>query len=301
MERDVALVDAFTDESLTGNAAGVVVEAEDLSTDRMAAVARELSVSETAFVTESEDDADRQVRFFTPTQEVDLCGHATIATHAYLHSTGAIDAGPHRMATEVGVLEVEVTEDGVVWMAQEEPSIREVDVGYDDLGAALGIDPATLRDVGADLPVAVASTGLPFLVVPANFLDAVGSATPDDEAIERLCDPHGAAGVYLFTFDALEAESTLHGRCFTAPVGIHEDPVTGTASGAVGAYLDRFGAFDETPEEMVFEQGHYLDRPGSVRVRVDDDDPVRVGGTAVTALEGTLTIPDDDSEEILEA
>lgn len=301
MERDVSLVDAFTDEPLTGNAAGVVVDAEGLSTDQMAAVARELSVSESAFVTGAEADADRRVRFFTPTQEVDLCGHATIATHAYLHSTGAIEAGRHRMATEVGVLEVEVTEDGVVWMAQDEASVRDVDVEYDDLGAALGVDLATLRDVGADLPVALASTGLPFLVVPANFLDAVGSADPDDEAIERLCEPHGAAGVYLFTFDALEAESTLHGRCFTAPVGIHEDPVTGTASGAVGAYLDRFGAFDETPDEMLFEQGHYLDRPGRVRVRVRDEGPVRIGGTGVTALEGRLAIPDDDSGEILEA
>jgi PhzF family phenazine biosynthesis protein len=301
MERDVALVDAFTDEPLSGNAAGVVVDAGDLSTDQMAAVARELSVSETAFVTDGGDDADRRVRFFTPTQEVDLCGHATIATHAHLRSTGAIDAGTHRMATDVGVLEVEVTDDGVVWMAQEEPSVSEVDVEYDDLGGALGVDPATMRDVGADLPVAVASTGLPFLVVPVNFLDAVGSVDPDDTAVEQLCDPYGAAGIYLFSFDALEAESTLHGRSFTAPVGIHEDPVTGTASGAVGAYLDRFGAFDRTPEEMVFEQGHYVDRPGRVRVRVGDDGPVRVGGTAVTALEGTLTIPDDDSGEILEA
>jgi len=298
MEIDVALVDAFTDEPLTGNAAGVVPDAAGLSERQMAAVARELAVSETAFRLPS-DDARARVRFFTPRQEVDLCGHATVATHAHLLSEGALAPGTHTMETAVGVLEVELTADGVVWMSQDEPTVRAIDVDYGTVADALGIDPATLSDVGADLPVALASTGLPFVVVPANFLEAVGSATVDDRAVERICEPHGAAGIYLFSFDTLSAASTLHGRCFCAPVGISEDPVTGTASGAVGAYLDRFDAFGELPEELVFEQGHYVDRPGRVRVRVGDG--VRVGGAGVTTLSGTLSVPEGDSDEILEA
>jgi PhzF family phenazine biosynthesis protein len=176
-----------------------------------------------------------------------------------------------------------------------------VDVGADRLGAALGIDPAALRDVGADLPTAVASTGLPFLVVPVNFLERLGEADPDDDAVEALADEFDVAGVYAFTFDALDADATLHGRAFVPSLGISEDPVTGTASGAVGGYLRRVDAFDgDAPDELVFEQGHFLDRPGRVRVRVESDG-VRVGGRATVALDGEIRVPDDDGDEIIEA
>ncbi|RBI58855.1 PhzF family phenazine biosynthesis protein [halophilic archaeon] len=309
------LVDAFTDEPLAGNAAGVVPDADDLTGAQMQAIARELSVSETAFFVES-DDADRRVRYFTPTTEVDLCGHATVASHFRLLEDGEIEPGTHSLETNVGVLDVDVTEDGTVWMTQDDPTVERVDVDYDRLGDALGIDPAALRDVGADLPPAVASTGLPFLVVPVNFLEHLGNADPDAAAVEELCEAVDAVGVYAFSFDALDGDSTLHGRMFAPLAGVPEDPVTGTASGATGAYLRRFEAFDEpeagpatddatgetgsVPEEMRFEQGHFVDRPGHVRVRVGDE--VRVGGRAVTALEGSLVVPEaDDDDDILEA
>jgi len=297
--RRVALVDAFTTEPLAGNAAGVVPDAADLDDDQMGAVARELAVSETAFV-EPSADADRRLTYYSPTQEVDLCGHATIATHGFLHADGRIDPGTHSIETNVGVLDVEVERDGTVWMSQDAPAVQPVDVDYDRLGEALGVDSAAFRDVGADLPAAVASTGLPFLVVPVNFLEHVGSADPDDDAVEAIADEHDAAGVYLFTFDALDAESTLHARTFVPGLGISEDPVTGTASGAVGAYLRQMGAFTDFPDELVMEQGHYLDRPGTVRVRVDGAD-VRVGGRATVSLDGRLGVPSQEDDDILEA
>ena len=297
--RRALLVDAFTADPLAGNAAGVVPDAEDLSADRMGAVAAELSVSETAFVLPA-DDADRRLRYFSPTQEVDLCGHATIAAHAHLHQEGAIDPGEHTVETNVGVLDVEVGDDGIVWMTQNRPEVRRVDVGYDRLGDALGIDPAALRDVGADLPTAVASTGLPFLVVPVNFLEHLSSAAPDYPALETLAEEYDAAGVYAFTFDALEGDSTLHARAFAPGLGLREDPVTGTAAGACGAYLREVSAFDgELPEEMVFEQGHFVDRPGRIRVQVGAE--VRVGGRAVTSLDGRLTVPPEEDDDIIEA
>ena len=291
------LVDAFTDEPLAGNAAGVVPDADDLSTDQMRAVARELGASETAFLLPSEA-ADRRVRYFTPAREVDLCGHATIGSHAHLAADGVVDEGTHALETNVGVLEIEIESDGTVWMTQADPEIRRVDLDYDRVGDALGIDPAALRDVGADLPLAVASTGMSFLVVPVNFLTHVGNADPDMQAVANLCREVDAVGVYAFTFDALSADSTLHGRMFAPLAGVDEDPVTGTASGAVGAYLEREGAFDEFPEEMVFEQGHFVDRPGYVRVRIGDE--VRVGGRALTALDGTLSVPEIESDEMIE-
>ena len=297
--RRALLVDAFTDDSFAGNAAGVVPDADGLTDEQMQAIADELAVSETAFFRES-DDADRRVRYFTPTTEVDLCGHATIASHAHLHEDGAIDPGTHSLETNVGVLDIEVGEDGTVWMTQDDPDIREVDLDYDRVADALGVDPAALKDIGADLPPAVASTGLPFLVVPVNFLEHVGGMDPDLGAIEAISEAVDATGIYAFTFDAVDVDSTLHGRMFAPAAGVPEDPVTGTASGATGAYLRKYEAFDgEFPDEMVFEQGHFVDRPGRVRVRIGEE--VRVGGRAATALDGELRVPAVEDDDIIDA
>jgi len=320
--RRTLLVDAFTDEPLAGNVAGVVPDATGLSDDRMGRIAAELGASETAFVRPADgsdaepaaaDDADEpiaadhRIRYFSPTTEVDLCGHATIAAYATLFADGSVDVGEYTLRTNVGDLPVTVTDEGGVRMTQEPPTVEVVDpetLDADRLGGALGIDPAALRDVGADLPVAVASTGLPFLVVPVNFLEHLGGAAPDADAIEALSDEFDVAGVYAFTFDTLEAASTLHGRAFAPALGIDEDPVTGTASGAVGEYLRAVEAFDgEFPDELRFEQGHFVDRPGHVRVWVgDESDPVEIGGDAVVSLEGELRLPDEeDDDDIIRA
>ncbi|WP_338727636.1 PhzF family phenazine biosynthesis protein [Haladaptatus sp. DJG-WS-42] len=291
-------VDAFTDEPLTGNAAGVVPNADGLSETQMQAIARELNQSETAFVL-STGSADRRVRYFTPKQEVDLCGHATIAMHACLAETGDLDVGAHTLETNVGVLDIELEADGTVWMTQNQPAIREVDVDPVEVADALDIDPAALTDIEDELPLARATTGLPFLIVPMTFLEQLGQAAPDMAKIEALSEEVDAAGIYAFTFDALSAQATLHGRMFAPRLGLLEDPVTGTASGATGAYLRHFGAFDTMPDEMLFEQGHFVSRPGEVRVRVGDQ--IQVGGRAVTAFDGSVVIPTFDDDDILEA
>jgi len=295
------LVDAFTGEPCAGNAAGVVPDADDLTEGQMQAIAAELGASETAFVRDS-DTADRRLRYFTPETEVDLCGHATIAAHAHLFADGAIDAGEHTLETNVGDLDIEVADDGTVWMTQNPPEIREVDVSYERVAAATGLDEEALRGASDDLPLAVASTGLSFLVAPVTYLSDLGDASPDFDAVEALADDVSAAGVYAFSFDALDSESTLHGRTWVPGAGVDEDPVTGTASGAAGAYLEHYAAFGgDIAEEMVFEQGHFVDRPGRVRVRVQDGAGPRVGGTAVETLDGTLEVPPVDEDEILEA
>ncbi|EMA46760.1 PhzF family phenazine biosynthesis protein [Halococcus saccharolyticus] len=293
------LVDAFTDEPLAGNTAGVVPEADDLSAAQMQAIARELGASETAFF-RSADDADRRVRYFTPTTEVDLCGHATIASHALLREDGTIDDGAHTLTTNVGVLDIEI--DGEqVWMTQNDPAIDTVDLDIERVAAALGVETAAIADV--DLPLARGSTGLPFLIVPITFLSALGECEPDLAAIETLCESADATGLYAVTFDTLTTDATAHGRMFAPAAGVPEDPVTGTASGAVGAYLRHFEAVETS--EMIFEQGHFVDRPGRVDVHIDADAPsgeqVRVGGRASIALDGELAVPEIDEVGVIEA
>ena len=296
--RRVHLVDAFAEEPLSGNVAGVVPDADGLVDEQLQAIAAELGASETAFLFPSAT-ADRRIRYFTPETEVDLCGHATIASHGLLAASGHLDPGEHTLETNVGVLTIELDEDGTVWMAADEPSVRQVDPDYDRLADALGVDSAALSEVGADLPTAVASTGLSFLIVPVAFLESLGGAAPDLEAIEELSTAYDVAGVYAFTFDTLSGDSTLHARMFAPAIGVPEDPVTGTASGACGAYLDHVGAFDgDESEELRFEQGHFLDRGGIARVRIEDG--IDVGGSSVESLEGSIAIPDADEDDIIE-
>jgi PhzF family phenazine biosynthesis protein len=110
--RHVAILDVFTSDPLSGNPAGLVPDAGGLDGEQMQAIARELNASETAFISPSED-ADRRIRYFTPTQEVDLCGHATIGSHAWLAQEGRIEDGAHTLETNVGVLDIEI-DDGTV-------------------------------------------------------------------------------------------------------------------------------------------------------------------------------------------
>ena len=291
-------VDAFTDEPLSGNPAGVIPDADGLEPERMQAVAAELSVSETAFVHPS-GSADFRLRYFAPTTEVDLCGHATVATFGHLSEDGVVEPGTYAVETNVGVLDVTVEDDGTVWLDQDTPTVVEVELSYDRVADALGIDVATLQDVGADLPLAIAEAGVRYLVVPVNFLEHLGDVDPDLGAVEELTEEVDATGLYAFTFDAVGAESQLHARMFAPGAGIPEDPVCGTGAGAVTAYLDHYGAFaDEFPDEVVIEQGHFVDRPGQVRARTA---PLRVGGRSVTALDGSLVVPEADEDEILEA
>ena len=293
--RHALLVDAFTDEPLAGNPAGVVPDAEGLSEAQLRGIARELNASETAFVLPS-GSADRRLRFFTPTTEVDLCGHATVASHAYLHASGAIAPGEHTVETNVGVLDIDIEDDGTVWMTQTPPEVREVELDPEAVAAALGLEASALEVDG--LPIARATTGLPAVIVPVRLLEHLGAVDPDHPAIEALTDEVDAVGLYAFTFDTLEADATLHGRFFAPGAGVPEDPVTGTASGATGGYLRHVGAFETMPEVLVFEQGDFVDRPGRVRVRVGES--VQVGGRAAVALDGELTVPPLADDEIIE-
>ena len=294
--RRTLIVDAFTTEPLTGTPVGVVPDAAGLDADQMVAISRELGAPEAAFVTGSEV-ADRRLRYVTPEGETDLSRDATVAAHAYLFSEGVVGAGTHSVETNDGVFDVDVRQDGVVWIGMPTPEVSEVGTDETRVAAALGIDAGHV--VSGELPIAVASAGMSVLVVPVDYLSTLGAMEPDHDAIEELIATVGVTGVYAFTFDTLDRESTLQGRLFVPGECITETPGRGAASGAVGAYLRFTEAFDEMPEKMMFERGHYVDRPGRVLVHVGD--MIRIGGEAITSLDGELDVPNSDDDEIIEA
>jgi len=290
VSRPIYKVDAFTRVPLQGNPAGVVPLARGLSEGEMLAVAREMNVSETAFVLPSRE-ADVRLRFFTPTQEVPLCGHALVAAVTLLHELGEAhlsgDVGRVTVETGAGVIGVDLVRDrgGVrIDMTQAAPAFRPFAGPGDRLLKILGASPEDLR---GDLPLELAYTGLWHLVVPLASADALDGLLPDCRDLAALTREVGAIGTYVF----VEEGDAFRCRCFAPAAGVDEDPVTGTGAGALGAYLLRHRVVRPAAAFTVF-QGEACGRAGTLRV-VAAGEPgvprsVVVGGHAVVSLRGEL-------------
>ena len=285
-------VDAFSDVPFGGNPAGVVLNAEGLDDAAMLGIAREMNLSETAFVTPS-DVADFRVRFFTPRREVDLCGHATIGTFAALEEEGRLakDRTTFTQETGAGVLPVEIQREGprpLIMMTQALPTFREAS-SRTEVAALLRID----ADELLDLPVAVVSTGLPWLTFGLRSLKTLSGLRPDFPAIAKASREGDYVGFSVFSPETLKPESTYHIRSFAPVVNIDEDPVCGTCNGCVSAYVVNYRVVPLSDRVcMTAEAGYGVDRPGRVSTiverRGDRITAVRVGGPAVTVLDGAI-------------
>ena len=270
-------VDAFTTRPFTGNSAGVVLDAASLPEARMQLLARELRHSETAFILPS-SKADYRIRFFTPAKEVDLCGHASIAAAWVLASEGRLRAGRARQETRLGVLDLEVARDRIR-MELAPPKTEAVDVRPEDLTAVLGsseLDPSR--------PLQKAYAGLWTLIVPMKDEASINLCQPKLPDLAALNLEQGVLGTLLF---ASTPDGSLYSRFFAPAVGVPEDPVTGTANGALGGYLVRNG-IAPGPAFRV-RQGDAMGRPGEVEVHATSGE-VRIGGQAVILSRGSIAI-----------
>jgi trans-2,3-dihydro-3-hydroxyanthranilate isomerase len=294
-EYEIRIVDAFTTIPYAGNQAAVLTRADGLGEEQMQAIAREMNLSETAFVFPS-NVATFRVRFFTPAKEIPLAGHPTIATMHALAEEGRIDVSVGRLRVtqelSVGVLPVDLARDESgrvrVAMTQAAPEfLATLDPAR--AAEALGLDPA---DCIPHLPVQVVSTGTPQVMVPVRSLDVLRAVQPDYALLAALERDFGYFSTHVFTLETLDPASRAHSRHFLGGGGPLEDPVTGSASGGMAAYLWRHGLVRE--RRYTVEQGHLMGRPGLVEVEVegDGDEPrvVRVAGSAVTVLRGTIRV-----------
>ena len=276
-------INAFAKTLEGGNPAGVVVHADNLPVKKMQEVARIIGVSETAFVMKS-NIADFEVRFFTPTSEVDLCGHATIGTFAVLLGRKIIKPGLYSQQTRAGILCVEAREDGIIMMNQATPVFSKE---LDKAAAAEVADALQLVQDGlvSDLPLQIVSTGLRDLLVPVRSMDILNSIRPDFGKVRDISRKYKAVGVHLFTLETLSG-STAHCRDLAPVVGIPEESATGTASGALACYLYRHGRIGtDSLDNIVFEQGYTMGLPSEIlaSLRVEDVEirEIRVGGKAL--------------------
>jgi trans-2,3-dihydro-3-hydroxyanthranilate isomerase len=296
--------DVFTEDPFGGNPVAVFPDAHGLSDYQLQQIAREMNLSETVFVLPPTDQAAVvRLRIFTPTQEIPFAGHPVLGTFYVLAQLGLIAAtdGVTRVMQEcnIGLFPVELhAREGQishVVMTQPKPEflgpVDEMEDVY-KIAAALDLPKYAITDM--KWPIEVVSTGLPVLIVPVRTLTAVRSIQPNASAIMDICSRFGANGIMVFTTVTVEPSATVHARMFAPSIGILEDPATGSASGALGAYLVQKGVVDVAPTtDIVVEQGYEIERPSQILVRVESDDDiiktVKVGGQCVMVVEGTLT------------
>ena len=284
---ELYVADAFTTVRFSGNQAGVALlgAGEFPAESLMRALAGELKHSETAFVKQTGPKAFH-IRYFTPAEEVDLCGHATIAAFTVLRDTGAIAPGDCALHTRSGNLEIGVGADAV-WMDMAAPqdgrSFSEAE--QEELYAAYGL---TLADRPEGLEPQAVSTGLMDILLPVKDLETLERAEQNEAQVTRLSEGYNVVGVHMFCPHTPDAAA--HCRNFAPLYAIPEEAATGTSNGALTWYLYRRGLIQAGADNR-FVQGEKMGKPSEILSRITEDGSgikVRVGGRALLTLKCEL-------------
>lgn len=282
------IVDAFSDEIFGGNTAGVVVY-DDIPDSYMKSLASELRFSETAFI-KPLDVNKFDIRFFTPNAEVELCGHATIASFSALRTAGYIPAnGKYLMNTLSGLLPVYV-EDDFTMMEQASP-IKGIEI--DDvktLAEIMKIPAEEIGDCSYQLKPQVISTGLFDIMLPVKTKEILNRISPDYFKLSEFSKTYNVVGVHAFTLDS--SKYTASCRNFAPLYGINEEAATGTSNGALTYYLYLHNVINEFDKNYMFSQGESMNRPSVITTRIEKDHDIKIlcGGKSRIISSGELYI-----------
>lgn len=272
MPHTINQVNAFTAGGKNGNPAGVVLDAGELSEEQMLGIAARAGFSETAFVSASKQ-ATYKVRFFTPTEEVDLCGHATIATWSFMHEQRIIPAGSYTQETLAGILGISVGDDGLVFMEQAEAEFYDV-IPASSVAPLLGI---AANELHPSLKSQIVSTGLRDLLVPLKDNSVLARMRPEFGLITDFSKRHNLTGLHVFSLKDGPG-SIADTRNFAPAVGIPEECATGTSNGALLCYLKQHNALPDQPIYGI-EQGKAMNKLSYIHGKFVDE-KVWIGGRA---------------------
>ena len=290
MEFDFDWVDAFTDQVFGGNGCAVVHGGAVLPDDLCTAYVRETSLVECTFTGPSEI-ADFKVKYYLASREIPFAGHPTIATVAALRHRGLIGEGPLRLETGAGMVEIEVR-GAQIAMTQIAP-VFGVEVPVDLVSNVGGLEPGDI--IGQPQ---VVSTGLPFCITVLRSRAALEGLKLDSRALAdynaHLGQDSDMMEPFWVTLDGATSAGDTYARLLLAPPSPAEDPFTGSATGAMAAYLWARGLIDSP--RFVAEQGHLMGRPGRAEVEVlgprDAISGVRVAGQGCVVMSGQVFMPE---------
>jgi trans-2,3-dihydro-3-hydroxyanthranilate isomerase len=283
MDLAYRVVNVFTvgDDPFSGNPLAVFEDAVGVTEAQMQAIARQLNLSETTFVTaRGGDDVDAEVRIFTPEYELPFAGHPTLGT-AYVVSS--LSSGRKDVLLGMPAGRVPVSNNGSHWVLTTAvaPTTRPVDVPAEDLAAMVGVAPG---DIGDD-PLWI-DTGVEQLILPLRSVAAVRRAQADPRLLRRHGESNrGEALVYVWA--PIDDEAVEARLFFTQGAGAIEDPATGSACANLGGWWHARG---ERGLRRVVHQGAAVHRPSELRLEVDADGGIHVGGTVHELGKGVLVL-----------
>ncbi len=267
----VYIAAAFCKDNSGGNKAGVVLNGAVLSSEEKMQIAAKLGYSETAFLAES-DDADWKLEYFTPAEEVPLCGHATVAAFTVLHQLKLLQKQELQIETKAGILNVCVHEDGSVFMEQNLPQFYEKPK-IEELKHCLRTE-----GISSQLPLQIVSTGLKDILVPMKSTKDLWDMQPDFEVMSQLSREYDVIGVHAYVLTSDE-ETTAVCRNFAPLYEIDEEAATGTSNCALACLLFQHGL---RCQRYVFEQGHVLNSVSRIIAQLESTNDhitrVMVGG-----------------------
>lgn len=269
---------AFSDDPGGGNPAGVVLNAGELDDAIMLDIAKTVGYSETAFLWPGDGAGRFRIRYFSPAAEVPFCGHATIATAVALSDHGA--GGDLHFSTPAGGVAVRVRPDGVghsvATLTSVPPSVGAV--GNAVLGEALAAMRWSPDHLDPHLPPRVAFAGAHHLVFGVASRAVLAAMAYDFDRLRVLMTAQGWTTVQVVWRESAEV---FHARVPFPVGGVVEDPATGAAAAALGAYLRQLRLVDP-PAAITIHQGDDMGRPSLLRVEIDPGEVgIRVSGTAV--------------------
>jgi trans-2,3-dihydro-3-hydroxyanthranilate isomerase len=319
----VKQVDAFTAIPFAGNPAGVITEATGLNTNVMQKIAAEMSMSETAFISQTtRPDATFRIRFFTPTHEVDMSGHVIIAASFALLEEGRVELldGITRVAFETnsGIIPIDIhfrpdgspyslenaieggapihtggMQDGTLAKIVLNQTVRRhrlSSIPVEEIAAILGIREREITKTG--LPLEIISTGLEQLMIPVDRKETIMEMHPDLIKLSLLNKRYEIDTNHIFSLDTYAQESASYSRHFAPKLGMWEDAATGTAAAGLGTYLLRHGVV--ATSTMLMEQGKEEKRLARILVEIDESDKsysvAGIGGLAVTSITRTVQV-----------
>ncbi|HVQ88924.1 MAG TPA: PhzF family phenazine biosynthesis protein [Actinomycetes bacterium] len=285
------VVDVFASQRFAGNPLAVVLDADELTGDQMQQLASEFHLSETAFPLtpsreQTADGADYALRIFTPEVEIPFAGHPSIGTAWLLRQLGRLTADEVRQSCGEGLLPITVSTDAAT-LTGGEPRVGEP-IDPTPVTAAVGL---SAQDVVGE--VRIASTGLGYAVLPVKP-QALDRCRPDMTLLKSYFSyPGEATGVYVVAWDGDVRQ--VQARMFAGDVGVPEDPATGSAALALGAYLAASGEFGDGTQHVNITQGVSMGRPSSLHIEVAVEQGkatrVRVTGAVVRVAEGRIHAP----------
>ena len=259
------IVNAFVDGDQGGNPAGVVLQADALSAAQKQAIAAQVGLSETAFVSSSQSAAFK-LEFFTPTRQIAHCGHATVATFSLLRQLGLVDEGWSSKETIDGNRDILLQGD-MAFMEQRQPqylNLRSKPEVLAEVLAALGITPEQL--LPGLWPTRV-NTGASFVIVPLRNEAQVAAIVPDQVELARLSEQLELIGFYVLSQQTRQPGRNAGARMFAPRYGIEEESATGMAAGPLACFLhDYLGV---AGPRLLIEQGYLMQPPSASVITVD--------------------------------